>query len=414
MRVQCAVTMRRGPERATPWGSRLAMTVQTGVATAVIVTISAAAIPVSAQEAALPTGELVPSVSVPGAPGESYAVYLPGAYTPARRWPLILVFDPGARGQTAVERYRLAAEQYGYIVAGSNSSRNYQNNDSAVTAMAGDVLSRFSVDENRVYTAGMSGGARVALGTALASKGIAGVLASSGGYPDATPRQEVPFVIFATAGTEDFNHLEMRRLDQALKTPHRLVIFEGGHTWLSSDLAIEGIEWLEVQAIKARRARQDDGKVNAIYEKRAAAARALMDPTDRYIAWASITDDFRGVHDVADAAAQADELGRRQDVVAELGRRRDEDDRETDRLLTIKRLEAALATSVEARTSALVELRREWQTLHATATGLTDTRERRVARRVLSLLGATMTTMDKDYLAIITEYRYGGRGRGNR
>ena len=32
--------------------------------------------------------------------------------------------DPGARGRAIVETYQAAAEQYGYIVAGSNTSRN--------------------------------------------------------------------------------------------------------------------------------------------------------------------------------------------------------------------------------------------------------------------------------------------------
>src|SRR5438093_557929 len=83
-------------------------------------------------------------------------------------------------------------------------------------------------------------GARVALGAALGSpQQIAGVIASSAGYPDGQFRKTLPFPIFATAGTEDFNHLEMRRLDAALTTPHHLAIFEGGHTWLSPDLAVE-------------------------------------------------------------------------------------------------------------------------------------------------------------------------------
>ena len=41
--------------------------------------------------------------------------------------------------------------------------------------------------------AGMSGGARVALGVALASKDIAGVIASSAGYPDDRVRKALPF-----------------------------------------------------------------------------------------------------------------------------------------------------------------------------------------------------------------------------
>ena len=43
----------------------------------------------------------------------------------------------------------------------------------------------------------------------------------------------------------------MRLLDRALTSPHRLAIFDGGHVWLSSELAIEAVEWMELQAMKS-------------------------------------------------------------------------------------------------------------------------------------------------------------------
>jgi hypothetical protein len=55
-------------------------------------------------------------------PTQSYAVYLPSHYTPDRAWPIIYAFDPFARGKTAVDVYKDAAEKYGYIVVGSNNS----------------------------------------------------------------------------------------------------------------------------------------------------------------------------------------------------------------------------------------------------------------------------------------------------
>ena len=67
---------------------------------------------------------------------------------------------------------------------------------------------------------GMSGGARVAMRLALnfdvitgrAGPGVAGVFASSAGFPSNSFRESVPFPIFGTAGTDDFNHHEMRQL----------------------------------------------------------------------------------------------------------------------------------------------------------------------------------------------------------
>ena len=93
--------------------------------------------------------------------------------------------------------------------------------------MSSDLGRRFSIDAERVYLTGMSGGARVAMQVALGSNTIAGVIASSAGFPDSQPRRSVPFAVYGTAGTDDFNYVEMRMLDRALTSPHRLAIFLG-------------------------------------------------------------------------------------------------------------------------------------------------------------------------------------------
>jgi hypothetical protein len=276
----------------------------------------------------------------------------------------------------------------------------------AVSALSADVASRFRLNPDRVYTAGMSGGARVALGTALASTGIAGVIACSAGFPDGTPRKSVPFVIFGTAGTEDFNHLEMRRLDQVLTTPHYLRIFEGGHTWMSSDIAIEAVEWLEVQAIRAGIAPKDRGTIATLFERRRAVADAEKDPTSQYLLLKSIVDDFDGLLDVGAIQPKMEALADDSRVKAEIRRGREEDNRETDVLLAIKANEAKLSNQSQ-RSKALADLGKEWKRLSEAATDAEDSHERRLARRVLALLGSTAATRDSDYQKIIAQYRFG-------
>lgn len=363
------------------------------------------------QTADLPVGQVIASVRTTANPSQSYALYLPKNYSTTRAWPLILAFDPGGRGQTAVERYQAAAEQYGFVVAGSNNSRNYsRDNDVAVTSMASDVLTRFRIDERRVYTAGMSGGARVAMGTALASTGIAGVMASSAGFPDGMPRTTVPFVVFATAGTEDFNHLELRRLDAKLTSPHRLVIFEGGHVWLSSELAIEAVEWMEVQAMKDGRRARDAAELNAIFARRQAALQGITNRKDELLALRSIVADFTGLANVSAAEARVSILERDPAVVTALREDALSDNHETDVLLRIKGLEARLADGGE-RAQALVELGSQWKALSEAANAAEPSSARQLARRVLGLLGNTASTRDAEYLQIMSEYRY-GRGGG--
>ena len=223
----------------------------------------------------LPRGQIVDSVKCAADGSQSYTLYLPSHYSADRRWSLILLFDPGGRGRRGVERYQAAAEKYGYIVAGSNNSRNgpWGVSMKAAQAMTADVTKRFSVDPKRMYTAGLSGGARVAMKVALETGTIAGVMASSAGFPD-EPRKRVSFAVFGTAGTEDFNNLEMRQLDHELASPHRVVVFEGGHTWLSSELAIQAVEWMELQAMKSGRRPREVALMQQILAAREAEAAA--------------------------------------------------------------------------------------------------------------------------------------------
>lgn len=360
----------------------------------------------------LPAGQVIDDVVCEADRTQSYALYLPRAYSPDRSWPVIFAFDPGGRGRIPVERYQAAAEQYGYVVAASNNSRNGSPEiGRAVSVMTADVMSRVRVNERRVYVAGMSGGARVAFSVALGSpQRVAGVIASSAGYPDAKPRKTLTFPVFATAGTEDFNHLELRRLDGALTSPHRLVVFEGGHVWLSSELAIEAVEWMEVQAMKTGLKSRDDAELDRVFEKRMAAVNSDRVDAATLLALRAIVDDFEGLKDVRALAGQAAALGREKTIRAALKEADDLDDREERILREVWQAEGRLAAS-EDRVAALSDLRRRWQRLSADAKKSEDSPDRRLARRVLTNLTASLKSTDQDYLKIVAEYRLGRGGR---
>jgi poly(3-hydroxybutyrate) depolymerase len=354
-----------------------------------------------AQATELPRGRIVPDVRCLGDPSQGYALYVPSTYSPDREWPVIFGFDPGGRGLNPVERYQAAAEKYGYIVAGSNNSRNgsWQVSIAAVTAMTRDVTARLSIAQNREYVAGMSGGSRVALGVALSSGGIAGVFASSAGYPDSRPRKELSFPVFQTAGTEDFNNLEMRDMDRELKSPHHLAIFEGGHTWLPPEVATEAVEWMEIQAMKSGRKARDQAEIDAIFAARVNSATTLAAVT-------AIAEDFTGLEDVTSFTAKAAQLRRDKRVREEL-RKQSEIETKERQLTQVIYGEATLLEDRERRADALKQLRERWKALSETAKGPDDTPERSMARRVLSGLSMGTNTQDEDYLAIIREYRRG-------
>ena len=96
----------------------------------------------SAQD--LRPGELISKVVCSAHVDQSYALYLPSYYTSGRRWPIVFVFDPLARGSVPVELMKDAAERYGFIVAGSNNSRNgpWKVEIEAAQAMSEDTQGR--------------------------------------------------------------------------------------------------------------------------------------------------------------------------------------------------------------------------------------------------------------------------------
>jgi poly(3-hydroxybutyrate) depolymerase len=154
--------------------------------TIVLIVLLNSLAPAESVPSSLPAGTIIPKVVCRADNQQSYALYLPSNFSAARAWPIIYVFDPAARGQVAVETIRAAAEKFGYIVAASNNSHNGAMGDSAEAAKAmwQDTQQRFPVAEQRRYLSGMSGGARVATGIALACHNCAaGVIANAAGFP---------------------------------------------------------------------------------------------------------------------------------------------------------------------------------------------------------------------------------------
>jgi hypothetical protein len=194
----------------------------------------------------LAKGQVIPRVVCRGNDRQSYALYIPSAYTPTRAWPILYCLDPGARGRLPVERFAEAAEKAGFLVAGSNNSRNgpMEPVREAIQWLLTDTHERLAIDDKRLYAAGHSGGARVALAWAQNGR-MAGVAANGAGFGQAPPKQ-IPFALFLSAGVDDFNYTELQALSAELArrgTPHRFAGFEGGHEWLPPAVAAEALDF---------------------------------------------------------------------------------------------------------------------------------------------------------------------------
>ena len=356
----------------------------------------------ASRAADLPTGQIVDSIECALDHTQHYALYLPSNYTPSRQWSVILAFDGGARGQVPVERYRQAAEKYGYIVAGSLNSRNgpWEVSMKAAKAMTADVKARFSIDPQRVYTAGMSGGARVAMKIALESRQIAGVFASSAGFPDEfIPR--LPFPVFGSAGTDDFNHLEMYQLDRRMTSAHRVLYFEGGHTWLPAELAMQAVEWMELQAMKSGLRPRDTALLDTWFAARVKRIDALPDNAETLHTLIHLIADFEGLEEVGKFADRAARLLKQQDVRDALSEEPKNEERELQVQAELFELRARWSNG-----ASFAKLKERIDALLAQSKAADDSEDRRIARRVLSNFAASSRAIrDPQYQELLDAIR---------
>jgi predicted esterase len=276
-----------------------------------------------AQTDLIPRGQVVERIEALNDSSQSYALYLPSNYTPDRKWPVLYAFDPGARGRVPVERFKEAAEKYGWIVLGSNNSRNGPWNVvvNAWNAMLADAHQRFAIDDERTYATGFSGGARAAIRIAVGCKCLAGVMANGAGFPtDLAASPQMHFVFFGAAGVDDFNYAELKSLEDSLTKAgivHRVQTFDGRHEWPPVSVATAAVEWMELHAIKAGKRQRDDGFINAMWQQLLSAARTLEESKKYYEAYQIYLDvarSFKGLQDVAEIETKVNQLGDSREV----------------------------------------------------------------------------------------------------
>jgi dienelactone hydrolase len=202
-----------------------------------------------------PAGQIA-DVTCEGDPAQSYALYLPSTYSAANPWPIIYFFDPGGQGRRPLELYKALAEKYGFVMAGSNNSRNFSSDQSHIlNAIWVDTHRRFALDAHLTYVSGFSGGARVAGRMALncTQCQIAGVIAHGAGYPSNRGEATDKLLYFFAIGDQDFNWPEVmtvRRNREDKGLPYRVRVFSGTHQWAPVAVMEDAIEWITLRALK--------------------------------------------------------------------------------------------------------------------------------------------------------------------
>lgn len=222
------------------------------------------------------SGKIIKKVVCQHDAGQSYALYLPTGYGKEKdkKWPVLLAFEPAARVLLPLELFKPSVEKYGYIMVCPTNCKNgpTKPNVAAMQAVWADILIRFSIDRQRVYATGFSGGSRMSSFFHLAVnnpvRGIIGV--GAGLSPNIDKKNFKINAYFGVVGFADFNYVEMVRLDKSFDEQgiaHNFVYFDSKHRWPPEDICTRAVEWLQLMAMKNGLIPKDDALVKTLMDQ---------------------------------------------------------------------------------------------------------------------------------------------------
>ena len=234
------------------------------------------------QEITLKKGTITDSLAVAGT--ETYALYLPTNFDETKEWPVIVVCDMKGRAEKAISMFINAAEEHGYVLAGSNTINDSLSISSNVL-VSSRMLKRMSeliqVDKDRLYTAGFSAGARFASLVPSFIKDFKGVISFGAALPNAellTGKNSYHFV--GVVGNEDFSYTDMRRARETLnrlKFPNQLWVYNGGLQWPGPDLIEKSLISIDLHNMAKGSLSKNQGFIQSNYQRELAYIKALLD-----------------------------------------------------------------------------------------------------------------------------------------
>lgn len=223
-----------------------------------------------------PSDRIIPKVSCLHDTSQSYSLFLPSGYDLSKTYPILYCFKPEKDALYPVSYYADIMERYGMIMVCSWNSQNgpWQICIDALHAVWKDTHRRFSIDSNRVYATGFSGGARTASELAIRYPNqITGIIGIGAGFStlQGIP-QTIPFRYFyGLYGNRDYNKSEMTYLESELskrRMMHRIIKFEGIHQWAPVTDFNDGVEWMMLNEMRDGKRTMDDVWVTELFSKK--------------------------------------------------------------------------------------------------------------------------------------------------
>jgi hypothetical protein len=182
-------------------------------------------------------GHLYPKIVINHDELNTFALYIPKFYRPNKFWPAVFFFDAEGAGTSAIEKYKSIADSLGFILIGSNASKNGQTPEESLNiwqSLKTSCLYNLPIDKNKVILAGFSGGARVCCTIAATEPSTFAVIANSAGAQQLDKIFNQNTIFIGLAGNGDMNRAEMLGIEQQLYSAtltHYYIEFDGIHEW---------------------------------------------------------------------------------------------------------------------------------------------------------------------------------------
>ncbi len=228
--------------------------------------------------------KIIESIPVKESAGETFQMYLPDSYDPNTLSAIVFIFDPGGNGTNGLKPFITSAERFNYVLVCSNNSRNgpYQQNFDITNRLFSHAFANFNIDEKQIYTAGFSGGSRLACTVAVLTGAIQGVIGCGAGFTFETDKKPSPLSTFSyvgLVGDEDMNYQEMFNVKDWLEkfnVENELFTFEDGHRWPPEEQIERAFKWFELQAYKRNLRDPDPRLIERFYQEDLAIADSLV------------------------------------------------------------------------------------------------------------------------------------------
>lgn len=237
----------------------------------------------TAQELRLKKGIIINTVAVNDSISETFALYLPTNFEVSKKWPVIFVFDLEGHGKQALSMFRTAAEEEGYILAASNNvhdSLSISKNVLISIRMMSSLYSILPIQKSRTYTAGFSGGARLASLMPTFVRSINGVISCGSPIANiAVLDGKRPFHFIGIVANEDYNYTEMLSSQKALnklRFPNYLVFFDGTHEWPTKEDLSKAMQILTLSSMAKGDVPKDTTFIKTTYQNYFDNANAMV------------------------------------------------------------------------------------------------------------------------------------------